>query len=108
MQTKYMSHRTLFISALVALIAFIGGVVSNLVATDLEILVKPYRTVVWVIFGISLLTAVIVAIKETRQNHEQEDVTIAPLNKTASLSVGGNIKDSKIIVGNENTVKSKK
>ena len=60
-------RRTWLIPAIVALIIFIGQVASNLVAADLDTVLKPYRPVVWVVFGLALITAVATAIADARK-----------------------------------------
>ena len=54
------------IPAVVAIAAGIGGVASNLVATDLETTVGPYRWVVWSVFALSGVIAVAAALRESK------------------------------------------
>ncbi len=49
------------------MILFVGGVSSNLVASDLEIILKPYRVWVWSFFAIALIATVAIAIVEARR-----------------------------------------
>ncbi|GEM_PF-5466995 len=106
-QNNWMRHQTWLIPAIIALIAFIGGVVSNLIATDLDAIVKPYRTWVWAIFGIALITTVVVAIKDARHGQKRNEASVAaPLDKSVNVSVGRDVKGSTIVVGDKNVVNS--
>ena len=61
------SRRAWLIPGLVAAILFIGAVASNLIASDLETTLKPYRRWVWLMFAIALIVAVATAIVEARR-----------------------------------------
>lgn len=63
-------RRMWVIPAIVALLAFVGGVARNLVASDLAPVLKPYRPVVWVVFGVALITAVGAAIYDAQKRGE--------------------------------------
>jgi tetratricopeptide (TPR) repeat protein len=60
-------RRRWFIPALIAAISFIGGVASNLLASDLEEVLKPYRTWVWLLCAVALIIAVAAAIRDHLQ-----------------------------------------
>ncbi len=49
---------------LFAVILFIGNVAGNLIAADLDAVLRPYRLWVWVFFGTALIIAVTIAIRE--------------------------------------------
>src|ERR1043166_3652006 len=61
------------IAALVAALLFIGSVASNLVATDLDQTLKPYRVWVWVAFFVALMVAVVVAVKQALKPAEASE-----------------------------------
>jgi len=58
------------IPAAIAVVIFVGQVASNLVAADLDEPLKPYRLVVWAVFGIALAAAVGMAIAEVQRQEE--------------------------------------
>ena len=60
-------RRTWLVPALIALLLFLGGVASNLVAADLQEAVGPYKIWVWALFFVALVVAVGAAIWESRQ-----------------------------------------
>lgn len=97
------------VPAIVAFIAFVGGVASNLVATDLEAILPSYRIIVWSIFVIALITAVVIAIWEARKTSEQSapeaDITLV---QNRSVTIGGDAKRSTIITGDKNVTNSDK
>ena len=55
---------------MLAVILFVGGVSSNLVASDLEIVLKPYRVWVWSFFAIALIVTAATAIVEARRESQ--------------------------------------
>lgn len=59
------------VAALSAAVLFLGGVAANLIATDLDATLKPYRVWVWVVFIIALVITVVVAV---RQIHKQDEL----------------------------------
>ncbi len=65
-------RRTWLAPALVALILFLGGVASNLVAGELQPLAQRYRALVWALFFVALAVAVGAAIWEARQRGETQ------------------------------------
>jgi formylglycine-generating enzyme required for sulfatase activity/energy-coupling factor transporter ATP-binding protein EcfA2 len=67
-----MRHRRAWlVPALIALLLFLGGVASNLVAGDLQPLVQPYRAWVWALFFVALVVAVGAAVWESRQRESE-------------------------------------
>ena len=101
-------RRSWLLPAIVAFITFIGGVASNLVASDLEGILPSYRIVVWGIFGLSLIITVVVSISEARNNSQQkknEETNKNPDN-SRTITVDGNINRSTIITGDNNIADS--
>ncbi|HEX5602018.1 MAG TPA: hypothetical protein VFX63_05680, partial [Pyrinomonadaceae bacterium] len=72
------SRRPWLIPGLVAVILFIGAVASNLIASDLETSLKPYRLWVWLMFAIAFLVAVATAIFEARRKDHPPVPDAAP------------------------------
>ncbi|NUO79201.1 hypothetical protein HUU05_03920 [candidate division KSB1 bacterium] len=102
-------RRAWLMPALVALVAVLIEVAGNLVANDLDSIFKPYRTVVWMIFGIAALVAVAAAIWEARRTPEPSTSNDpAPVIQKRNVAVGGDVKESTIITGDGNVVKSDK
>jgi tetratricopeptide (TPR) repeat protein len=64
---KPLSHRASLIAGIVAAILFVGAVASNVIASDLQTILQPYRRWVWVTFAIALVVAVVIAIVEARR-----------------------------------------
>jgi len=64
----------ILLAAVIAFILFVSGVASNLVAEDLKEIVKPYRWIVWVLFGIACITAVGTAIWDQTLRREGRPV----------------------------------
>lgn len=64
-------RRTWLVPALIALLLFLGGVASNLVAGDLQPLVQTYRVWVWALFLVALGVAVAAAVWEARQQNSE-------------------------------------
>jgi tetratricopeptide (TPR) repeat protein len=71
----------IIVAGLIALILFIGNVAGNLIASDLDAMLKPHRRWVWVVFGIALFIAVALAIREALR----ED---APKHSSADVDKG--------------------
>ena len=91
------------IPAMIALVAFIGGVASNLVATDLETILPSYRFIVWGVFAIAMIIAIAAAIWEARKTPGQPtSETSATSAQNRSVAVGGDVKGSTIITGDRN------
>jgi len=87
----------------VAVILFVGGVASNLVASDLEAMIGPYRRV-WVVFAIALVVTVVAAIVDTCRRDQSTTAENTPIiNASGERSVAGRkIERSTIITGDEN------
>jgi tetratricopeptide (TPR) repeat protein len=99
------------IPALVAVILFVGGVASNLVASDLQEIIRPYRKWVWVVFAIALVVAVVVAISDARRRDSAPVETAGAVETTRNVNASGErsvaaekIEGSTLITGNENVV----
>src|SRR5438876_10110558 len=73
-------HRAWLIPAVVGAILFVGGVAANLVAAYLQTSLDPYRRWVWVIFGIALMVAIAVAIREARRVTDPSALTGAAVD----------------------------
>lgn len=102
-------RRVWLMPAIIAFVVIVIEVAGNLVATDLDSVLKPYRTVVWLIFGIAALVAVAAAIGEARRKPEPSTLNApAPVVPKRNVSVGGDVKGSTIITGDGNVVKSDK
>jgi tetratricopeptide (TPR) repeat protein len=114
-----LSRRTWVIPGLVAAILFVGAVASNLVASDLQTTLKPYRSWVWLTCAVSLIFTVAAAIVEARRRDHSsvsnaEEVTDHPEKVGTrnaigerSVAVNGNVEGSTMIPGNRNVVGSK-
>ncbi len=87
MNRQTLNRRRLWwlIPALIAIIAFIGGVAGNLIAADLESMIDQYRFWVWAVFFIALVAAVWGAIWEYRRNG---DTVISDVVQTADAVAG--------------------
>lgn len=104
--SPHKQRRLWLMPAIIAFVTIVIGVVGNLVATDLDSILKPYRTVVWVIFGIAALVAVAAAIWEARRTPEPSTSNApAPIVQKRNVTVGGDVKDSTIITGDGNVTK---
>ena len=67
-----MKHRRAWlVPALIALVLFLGGVASNLVAADLQAAVGSFKIWVWVLFFVALVVAVGAAVWESRQRETE-------------------------------------
>jgi tetratricopeptide (TPR) repeat protein len=64
-------RRTWFVPALIAAVSFIGGVASNLLASDLEDIVKKYRPLIWGLCGAAFAAAVVAAVRDHLRPDEQ-------------------------------------
>jgi hypothetical protein len=62
---KRQPPRAWLIPAIVAAILFIGGVSGNLIANYVQTSLDPYRRWVWITFGVALIVAIAVAIRES-------------------------------------------
>lgn len=102
-------RRAGMIAGLVAAIFFIGNIASNLIATDLQVAVQPYRLWVWIAGGFALVVAVVIAIVEV---HRKEDLAVTPVQAarivvaggTRSIATGGKVENSTLVQGDLNFV----
>jgi hypothetical protein len=72
-RSEALSHkqrRTWFIPALIAAVSFIGGLASNLLASDLEGILKSYRIWVWLLCIAAFIIAIVAAIRDRLQSDE--------------------------------------
>lgn len=99
-------HRTWLIPAIIAFIAFIGNVASNLIATDLDPVLKPYRPGVWGIFGIALVVAIGAAIREASRYKPSGPANGTNTGTQRNISIGGDVRNSTLITGDRNVVQS--
>ncbi len=91
------------LSAIIAFIVFIGGVASNLVATDLEALVPSYRYIIWGIFGLALVVTVVLAVQQSRDSiNDAEKQSALSAGHNRSVTIDGNVESSTIITGDHN------
>lgn len=61
------------VPAAIAALLFLGGVAGNLVAADLDQMLKPYRRWVWALFVVALVVAIVIAIKDSNRQDESPD-----------------------------------
>jgi tetratricopeptide (TPR) repeat protein len=99
-------QRSWFIPACIAAVLFIGGVASNLVASDLEEALKPYRIGVWLVCAVAFVAAVIAAIRERSQSDPPEPSTTdsANLTQTGHRNVAANDLNAPVVTGDRNVV----
>ena len=109
------SRRAWLIPGLVAAILFIGAVASNLIASDLETTLKPYRRWVWLMFAIALIVAVATAIVEARRrerppvsNPAAEKTRIVNASGERSIAIDDKVENSPIVTGNQNVLSAAK
>lgn len=80
------------VPAAIALLLFIGNVASNLIASDLDAALKPYRWLVWGIFVLALIVAVGVAVNEYHRvnssRHPNDDVDTVEQHSRQGKGVG--------------------
>ncbi len=98
------SRHSWFTPAVVALVAFIGGVASNLVAVDLESLLPLYRPVVWGIFTLALITTIAAAVRESKHPESSRATTVAASRAERSVSVGRDTSGTTIVTGDQNVI----
>jgi len=101
------SRRTWLIPGFVAAILFIGAVASNLIASDLESSLRPYRYWVWLVFAIAFVAAVATAIYEGRwKQHSPVSDATDESNRTVYANVERNVavdekvETSPLVIGN--------
>jgi hypothetical protein len=66
------------VAALSAALLFVGNVAANLVATDVDQALKPYRVWVWAIFSVAFLIAVVIAVRQVGKPDELTDAPAEP------------------------------
>ncbi|MCI0423971.1 MAG: tetratricopeptide repeat protein, partial [Acidobacteria bacterium] len=69
-------RRRRLVPAVIAAVAFIGGVVSNVIATEIQDKVKPYQRWVWVIFLVAFAVVIIDAIRGARSSKDSAQETL--------------------------------
>ncbi len=87
--------------SLIALVLFAGNVAGNLIATDLDQKLKPYRKWVWLVFAVAGIIAVVEYLRSRRSERVDE---ISTKFSGRNISVGGDSAGSAIISGDRNTV----
>lgn len=93
------------IPAILVFVGVIGGVTSNLVATDLDFLREPYRLWIWLIFGIALIAAVAWAIwGASRLDEPSSSDSFLDANRHDIAVIGGNVSNSPVITSPSNVV----
>ncbi len=103
-QTK--KRRSWFIPAFIAAVSFTGGVASNLVASDLEETLKPYRKWVWLICAVAFVAAVIAAIRDRSQSDppESSNPDSANITQTGHRNVAARDLKAPVVTGDRNVV----
>ncbi len=105
------SHRASLIAGIVAAIIFIGAVSSNLIASDLQPILQPYRRWVWLTFAIAMVVAVATEIVEARgRTHSSGSVppgNTVKANAKRSAAFGGHVNRSTIVSGDKNFIGNK-
>jgi tetratricopeptide (TPR) repeat protein len=87
--------RSWLIPGVAAGVLFIGGVASNLVASDLEQKIAPYRPWVYGVCGLALLVSITLAIRESRSEPRGGDAIKAKIELTEGMTaVGKNIQQT--------------
>jgi tetratricopeptide (TPR) repeat protein len=117
---KHRSHRASLIAGVVAAIIFVGGIASDLIASDLQPILQPYRRWVWLTIVVALLVAVATAIIEVRRGAHSSgsnapggtgpstavEVTHINANANRSAAVDGDVNGA-IVTGDKNFVGNK-
>ena len=104
---KHLSRQALLIAGIGAALVFLGGVASNLVASDLQTMLKPYRVWVWVICAIAFVVTVVSAIVAARRRDDSATAeTTRNVNARGkrNAAIGGNVKGSTIVTGDDNVI----
>jgi tetratricopeptide (TPR) repeat protein len=74
------------IAAFSAAVLFIGGVAANLIATDLDVTLKPYRVWVWIVFIIAFVVSIVIAVSQIHKQVHKQDELHASLDEPTSKS----------------------
>ena len=95
-------RRGWLIPAIIAAVSFLGGAATEILGDHLREILSPYRKWVWIVFALAFITAIVVAIKESRK-----DKDAPPSNQDSStiernVSAGQDIKNSRVITGDQN------
>ncbi len=104
---KHRLYWASLIAGIVAAIAFVGAVAGNLIASDLQPILQPYRRWVWLTGAIALVVAVATAIAEVRRRSVPSGSDMPDsINAYAkrSVAVAGNVNNSPIVTGDKNVV----
>ena len=86
-----------------AAVIFVGGIASDLIASDLQPILQPYRRWVWLTIAVALVVVVITAITEARRRAHSSGAD-APGNTDRSATVAGDVNSSTIVTGDKNFV----
>lgn len=115
---KRRSHRAALIAGIAAAILFLGGVSSNLIASDLQPVLQPYRRWIWLTFALALVVTVTIAIVDARRknysstsnaaeriDHSVTTMTTRIGNASAerSVAIGGD-NSGPVVTGDNNVV----
>jgi hypothetical protein len=85
------TRKTWVATAVIALVAGLGEVATHLVASDLHEVLKPYAWIPWVVFGVSLIAAILTAVHEVRgKNAGHSSVALVP-ETSRSVAVSGSV-----------------
>jgi tetratricopeptide (TPR) repeat protein len=101
-KTRKKKRPAWFIPVLATVILFLGGVSVEILGADLETMTKPYRKWVWTIFFLSLLVAVIVAIREKRQSDDESDSGDDNSTNQGNINIGDNAQNNQMTSQVEN------
>jgi hypothetical protein len=98
-------RRTWLIPAAIAALLLIADVAGNLIANDLDRVLKPYRVWVWVVFGIALIAAVVGAVRDSRRSKlDPAAGTEARSAGERNITVGGDATGCTVITGDRDVV----
>lgn len=114
---KRSSHRASLIAGIVAAVIFVGGIASDLIASDLQRILQPYRLWVWLTIIVALVVAVATAIAEARRrsdssgsnlpgttDHSATTSRIANATAKRSAAVERDVIGGAIVTGDKNFV----
>lgn len=74
------------IAALSAAVLFVGGVAANLIATDLDVTLRPYRVWAWVVFIIAFVVSIVIAVSQIQKQVHKRDELHASRDEPTSKS----------------------
>lgn len=103
---KQLGRQAWFISGIITAILFVGAVTTNLIANYLQRSLEPYRRWVWFSFGITLVVAIVAAIKEVRERHHasNDSASINIARGDRSVLIDGEANANKIVSGNATVI----